>query len=159
MKKRLRFWKKKADHVTNDHWVRFIFYWMIFDAYLTENSEKDSDTERLNWFYTTDNELKGIFKEYWGKPDYQTALEELKKLSPVQDMRPSQRGYRAISLENAADVNQIIAFIYQIRCNTFHGTKDLSSSRDQHLVRLSQDILNQPLNSFLGLDDSNKTSD
>jgi hypothetical protein len=48
LKQRLRFWKEKADHVTNDHWVRFIIYWMIFDAYITEKSGSDKDRGKLD---------------------------------------------------------------------------------------------------------------
>jgi hypothetical protein len=149
VKTRLRFWMEKAGHVTNDHWVRFIIYWMIFDAYMTEESGEDYDSKRLKWFYDNRNEFKDILGDVWGRSAYQQMLEELRRLSPVYDMRPSHRD-DSVSLDDINNINQVIAFIYQVRCNTFHGAKDLASSRDQQLVRISEGLLHEPLNSFLG---------
>jgi len=151
LKQRLRFWKEKADHVTNDHWVRFIMYWMIFDACITEGSGMGSDRQKLDWFYVNDSELKDVYRKFWQLPEYLEVLEELKKLSPVRDMRPSKRGLELVNLVNIKDEKEIFEFIYQIRCNTFHGAKDLSNKKDQHLVRLSEQLFDQPLNLFLGL--------
>lgn len=151
LKNRLRFWKEKADHVSNDHWVRFIIYWMMFDASITEGSGKDNDRARLNWFYANDNELKNIFREYWNRPKYLEILGELKKLSPISDMRPSKRENSSVVLSDILNEQEVLEFIYQIRCNTFHGAKDLSDTKDQHLVRLTGELFDQPLSAFVGL--------
>ena len=151
LKDRLRFWKEKADHVTNDHWVRFMLYWMMFDAAITEMSGKDGDGARLDWFFETDNELKDIFMDYWAQQDFLNVIDELRKLSPIRDMRPSKRDIRTVELNDINDIEQIIRFIYQIRCNTFHGAKDLMDRRDQQLVRLSEMLFNRPLGRFVGL--------
>ena len=75
LKQRLRFWKEKADHVTNDHWVRFIMYWMIFDACITEGSGMGSDRQKLDWFYVNDSELKDVYRKFWQLPEYLEVLE------------------------------------------------------------------------------------
>lgn len=149
LKDRLHFWKEKANQITHDHWVRFIIYWMIFDAYITEESGRDNDQGKLNWFNENDNELKNVFRECWSEPEYIENLKKLKELSPINDMRPSKRGIKNASLNDISNEREVFNFIYQIRCNTFHGAKDLWNPKDHQLVRISQKLLKKPLDLLL----------
>jgi len=67
-------------------------------------------------------------------------LNNLKNLSPVEDMRPGHRG-KLIELNDINNLEEVILFIYKIRCNLFHGSKDPMNSRDASLVELSGEIL------------------
>lgn len=44
----------------------------------------------------------------------------------------------------------LIAVVYQIRCNLFHGQKGLASSRDRRLVRIGDEILGRVLEVAIG---------
>jgi hypothetical protein len=99
-----------------------------------------------------DSELKSTFRKFWQSPDQLLVLEELRKLSPITDMRPSKRNNNLKHLNNIMDEAEVFDFIYQIRCNTFHGAKDLTNIKDQQLVRLSARFFKQPLSLFLTLE-------
>jgi hypothetical protein len=52
------------------------------------------------------------------------------------------------------DINnkkEIFDLIYQIRCNTFHGAKDLGDAKDNQLTRVSEQLFSKPLGTFLGM--------
>ncbi len=151
---RLRTWKRKADENTADAWIRFIIYWMIFDAYITDESFRSNaanitDSHKLNWFYNNDNILKNIFIETWSSPKYLERLEDLKKETPIRDMRPTKNNLEGILLIDIKDVTNIMKCIYQIRCNTFHGAKDFQSFRDNILIEIAESLLNEPISRFL----------
>lgn len=145
---RMRRWKLKGDQHRNDHWVSFIIYWMIFDAFITMGSNQDSDNSKLTWFCDNESRLKNTFKKFWKQPEYVQLLEKFKELSPIDDMRPTFRS-RQVFLENITDENEIFMFIYQIRCNTFHGAKDSGVEKDNKLTMAAEILLNEPLHVYL----------
>ena len=151
VKNRLRRWKEKAKGVEIDHWVRFIIHWMIFDACLAELSKKDFDKDRLDWFYNNPTDLKEYFRKFWGTPKYVAVLGYLKDKSPIKDLRPSKRNNREndVYLKDTTNEKEVFDFIYQIRCNTFHGGKNLADGDDNQLTRLSEQLLYEPLERFL----------
>jgi len=57
---------------------------------------------------------------------------KFKELSPIQDMRPNSNGMVYLNDENSLE--QTFNFVYQIRCNLFHGAKDIKDARDAELV-------------------------
>jgi len=116
----------KFQQLQNKHLFKFILYWMIFDSYLTEISQCRADEEKLKYFFKEDSD----FKKYIA--DKKISAKSLKELSPVQDMRPNSN--RSILLEDENNLEQIIRFLYQIRCNLFHGAKDLKKARENDLV-------------------------
>jgi hypothetical protein len=62
------------------------------------------------------------------------------KIGQVEDMRPNHRGEHKY-LADSDDLFQVMAFIYQIRCNLFHGGKSAVNSHDRDLARWSADVL------------------
>ena len=126
-------WMVKEHNLTQvnqDPFVSFFIYYLCLDAILSAESEKDSDRDRLEWLIQTENELKHAFGE---NAFDKNILLELKELSPVADMRPHYRD-KAVSLEDIDDFAQVIRFIYQIRCNLFHGGKSPTEDRDKALI-------------------------
>lgn len=148
-KDRLRRWKRKAEDVHHDHWIRFVIHWMILDAYMTEESGADSDGEKIRWFINSDNELKLICRSYWLKPEYVRVLETLQNHSPLTDMRPRHRHEATVPFSNINNEDELIRFMYQIRCNTFHGGKDLFDKDDNELTRCVEFLLEAPLGEYL----------
>jgi len=145
-KERMVWWYAKLNNVKlkirNDPWLFFMLCWMIFDAYLTEISQCDRDRDKLIFFYNNDNDFKKRLLS-GGK----LRAIALKKLSPVQDMRPNSSAL--VHLNDESDVEQVFNFIYQIRCNLFHGAKNVKSSRDYELVANSAKFLKSAIDRWM----------
>ncbi|MCF7844164.1 hypothetical protein K9M47_04745 [Candidatus Gracilibacteria bacterium] len=148
-KERLKRWKEKANEIQHDHWVRFVIFWMIFDAYMTEESGEDSVEGRLRWFINNDNDLKTVFWTHWSAPEYIKVLETLKSHSPLRDMRPQHRHEATIPFNDIKNENELFRFMYQIRCNTFHGGKDLFDQDDNELTRCVEILFDKPIGVYL----------
>jgi hypothetical protein len=110
---------------------------MCLDAWMTAGSGSDSDVQKLKWLTDTDNPLK----EYWGTAPRKTVpLQGLKNIGKIEDMHPSHRGeYKYFSDVN--NFREAIEFIYQIRCNLFHGGKSPVNVHDRRVVSLSSKVL------------------
>lgn len=133
----IRWWILKG-RTEQDPFYTFFIYYLCLDAWMVAESNKDSDSDKLEWLINTDNFLRKMWVEdgFAGKD---INLNNLIDFSPIQDMRPNQN--KEAKLEDINSFEQSIRFIYQIRCNLFHGSKDLMNDRDKQLVRFSGDIL------------------
>ncbi len=140
-KDRIAWWYAKLKNIRlkiwKDPWLDFMLCWMIFDAYLTEISQCEKDRDKLNYFYQHNTEFKKqILKNWQSLLGYVTSL---KRLSPVKNMRPNSR--QTVSLTNENNLDEVFNFIYQIRCNLFHGAKNVKNERDAELVRYGAKFL------------------
>ncbi len=50
-------WKLKGQE-ENDPFVKFFFFYVCFDAWITSESKEDSDARRIRWFIQENNCLK-----------------------------------------------------------------------------------------------------
>jgi len=137
-KERMAWWYAKLNNknlkIWQDPWLDFMLCWMIFDAYLTEISQCDSDQDKLRYFYQNECDFKELISSKWDSLLLSYVI-GLKKLSPIQDMRPTKSS-RMVYLNDENNLEQTFNFLYQIRCNLFHGAKDLKDARDAELVGL-----------------------
>ncbi|SRR5260221_10919389 len=132
-------WWKLRGQREKDPFVKFFFFYVCFDAWITALSGEDTDYKKLKWFSDNDNCLKKNWKDIQSSVT-KSWLNSLKNLSPVEDMRPNHRGeYK--ELADIDNLEEVIMFIYQIRCNLFHGSKDPINNRDTNLVELSGMVL------------------
>ena len=130
-------WWKLRGAQENDPFIKFFIMYMCLDAWKTTESGFDSDAKKLKWLQETDNSLK----KYWAAtPNKKVPLQGLKKIGKVEDMRPNNRGEFKY-LTDTDDFKQVTEFIYQIRCNLFHGGKSYVNTHDRLLTRLSAKIL------------------
>lgn len=129
-KNKLSWWQLKAKK-EKDPWVKFFLYYQIFDSYITKYSGSNTDKGKLKWFVESDNSMKNSLPDSW-KTKLLPYAKALQSLSPVHDMRPNP-GPDTI-LNDPENLKEIFDFIYQIRCNLFHGAKDLHDQRDASLV-------------------------
>jgi hypothetical protein len=136
-KNKLSLWHQKAKK-EKDPWVKFVLYYLIFDAYTTKYSGSNNDAGKLDWFLGSNNSLRDSIAGSW-KSKLLPMAQALKALSPVSDMRP--RPVESVALEDVESYEEIFKFIYQIRCNLFHGSKDLQDSRDKNLVHFGGKFL------------------
>ena len=132
----ISWWKLQAKD-QSDHFIKFFIMYMCLDAWMTSGSGSDSDHQKLRWLIESDNELK----RYWSStPHKKVPLQGLKSIGEVEDMRPNHRGeYKRLT--DTDDLKQVVEFIYQIRCNLFHGGKSPVNTHDKRLVTLSSKIL------------------
>ena len=139
IKNLIGWWKLKGQR-ERDPFIKFFFFYVCFDAWITAESGKDSDRDKIRWFLDNDNCLKEHRMGFWNAPRAQSLLKNMRNLSPIEDMRPGHRG-KYTELNDVNNIEEVIWFIYQIRCNLFHGSKDPMNSRDANLVELSGELL------------------
>ena len=141
-------WALKAK-LTDDRWVRFVLYWMIFDGYLTEMSGSGSDEKKLQWFFNNENEIKSLIPGCWGlgSPYAPISFVTLCNFAEVKDMRPGS--IKVVRITDRNNIEEVIRFIYQIRCNLFHGAKNVNDPKDDGLVFYSGALLKSLIESWL----------
>lgn len=122
--------EKKLSREKHDEFVRFFIYYMCFDAWLTAESGQDVDQKKIQWLIDTGGVLKRVFDE---KEFDRSDLPALAGMSPIEDMRPQHRG-KFVTLSDVDNFEQVVRFIYQIRCNLFHGSKNPMNGRDSDFV-------------------------
>lgn len=148
-KERMAWWYFKLSNVKlkiwQDPWLDFMLCWMIFDAYLTEISQSGLDRDKLNYFYQNKCDFKDRILLKWNSLSGYAV--KLKELSPIQDMRPDSN--RTVHLKDEKNLEQIFDFVYQIRCNLFHGAKDIKNPRDAELVRLSAKFMRTSIDCWM----------
>lgn len=122
--------EKKISNEECDPFIRFFIYYLCLDAWMTSESGEDADLSKLTWLKNKNNPLKDNFiSGGFDKSD----LESLKYDQKVEDMRPNHRGeFKEIT--DVSDFVQVVDFIYQIRCNLFHGQKSPFNDKDKSLV-------------------------
>lgn len=138
-KERIGWWLIKARSY-RDPFVRFVLYWFCFNAWVTNLSNKDNDRQALDWFIKNDSCLKKATENFWRSSSTQSILRDLQNQGVVYDMRPSHRS-KQVEITDINDIGQVVEYIYQIRCNLFHGSKNPMNKRDSNLVELSSRIL------------------
>jgi hypothetical protein len=133
---RINWWKLQAAK-QDDPFVRFFMFYMCLDAWMSEESQAEHDSDKLKWLINKDNALK----EFWTTTPHKTVpLNGLVGVGEVENMHPKHRG-KIVRLIDADDFGQVIRFIYQIRCNLFHGGKSPVNTKDRALTRWSANIL------------------
>lgn len=96
---------------------------MCLDAWISEGSLAEHDRGKLDWLINSDNDLKS----YWDSTPHKTVpLNGLKGVHEVENMHPNHRG-EFVYLDDSNDLGQVVRFIYQIRCNLFHGGKSIGN--------------------------------
>lgn len=109
------------------------------------NQERIKIARNYNGFFDNDSCLKDSKSGFWNSSQTQSLLNNLKNLSPIEDMRPNHRGeYKKLNDTN--NFEEVVMFIYQIRCNLFHGSKNPMNDRDANLVEISGLLLEKWIN-------------
>lgn len=115
--------------------ILVICLWIAFNAYLKyEYGDDHSDKQLLDRFKADLRECEG-FKNIQANNEF----EEGDPLNgkTVIDMRDCNR-----KVTVSESIESHIEFIYMVRCNLFHGRKDLSENkRDEEFVQLAYEWL------------------
>lgn len=142
-------WNAKLNNVKlkiwQDPWLDFMLCWMIFDAYLTEISRCGRDRDKLNYFYQNKSDFKDCILTRWNlSANYAV---KLKEFSPIQDMRPGAN--TLVYLQDESNLEQVFDFVYQIRCNLFHGAKNIKNVRDAESVSWGAKFLRSSIDCWM----------
>lgn len=122
--------------------------WIAFEAFTCLRYNIDGVQQRINKFV---EEFSEDYKKHFPKsPDeLRRAIIGLMNYS-VLDMRPSHQQDLPIKIEDGKDLEQVFEVIYRVRCNLFHGGKDMQEVRDIELVHYSGIVLYYVLEKILG---------
>jgi hypothetical protein len=134
-------WRARAKNIKDkglsDEFINFFIYYMCLDAWITNESQAENDKEKNKWLINEGGSLKSTFT---GKNFNMEDIIALKLLSPIEDMRPNYRG-TMVYLKDTENIEEVVNFIYQIRCNLFHGGKNPENWKDKDLVFLAGNFL------------------
>ena len=133
---------------SNDTYNKFFAYFVALNfLYNHEFENISSERERLALFVAkmiSDNKFR----------DFKITLDNNSELTKRQilDMRAGKPSklYKLEDIKNG-NIVSIFLMIYQIRCNLFHGGKELYCDRDKNLVNDANCILKQFLEKYLEL--------
>lgn len=151
-KLRMVWWYAKLNNIKlkiwQDPWLDFMLCWMIFDAYLTEISKSGVDKQKLKYFYQNKNDFKERIMAKW--VSLSGYASRLKELSPVHDMRPGSS--KTVQIQDVNNLEEVFNFVYQIRCNLFHGAKNVKNAKDTELVSRGAKFLRTAIDCWMKMD-------
>lgn len=133
----------------NDHFSKFLFLWICFNAWLDYSSGKEKDFEMIDWLISQSSvtsDLVKTFEDLKTKRHFRGALKVFANMTPIRDSRGSRD---PIEIRDEDDFENIVRAIYRIRCNLFHGGKSANESRDLKLVVVSNEILKYWIGSLM----------
>ena len=136
-------WFERSAH--SEKWPsifdRFIFLWIAFDAWGSNESRQMND-KMIDWLKTS--QLKDVFRRI--RPGIE---DDLKRLSQKGDIPNHVTEGAMIRLHDPHDFHKLMDVIYQIRNNLFHGHKSPNDSNDRELVTFAYNILSPLLRPFV----------
>lgn len=133
VKKIMDNWIEKSES-ENHAFNKYIALWIAFNAYYSSETNKNSDWESIEIIKTND-----YLKKWYLTIENSNEVSDLLSLSPVINMKKNT----AVIIKDNKDFASIIATLYQIRNNLFHGNKDDRVERDIEVVTKALPILKQ----------------
>lgn len=131
-------WKFYAER-QSDPFVRFFLLYMCLDSWMSAGSGSSSDSRKKTWLTSDENALR-LHWNISGRHD--APFLSLVQIGRVKNMSPNPHPDRVWKvLSHDSDFSVLIEFIYQIRCNLFHGGKNPFNIHDDVLVQNSAEIL------------------
>jgi hypothetical protein len=148
MNERIKKWFKRSQSDKQednyDNFDKFIALWIAFNGWANIETNKTKDSELIKEVSKSGGVLGKNYKRLLkDDSNFRSNVEALKSASPVYDMRYLNDSDKAKEISNIENLGEVLKVIYQIRCNLFHGAKDLEDTRDNNLVKLAYDILTE----------------
>ena len=133
---------KRAERkdVMVDNADRFMALWVAFNGWLKKKYGESKTDKMLINKAKENEELKSIFEtNKAGNDEYKIYLTRLEQYS-VRDMRKPDDENR--NKEYDGSYESLIEVIYQIRCNLFHGRKNVDEDeKDYELIEMAYHLL------------------
>lgn len=137
-----RRWLTRAERTQEllDDGDRFISLWIAFNGWMKWKFGENSSDRHLIDRVKELVQFKSCFRRLEAEAEFSQNLAKLETYNPVADMRQPDNDRQAKSYEGT--FSSLIEVIYQVRCNLFHGRKEVSADeRDFQLVSLSYRLL------------------
>jgi hypothetical protein len=135
-------WLERAERgeVLIDDGDRFMSLWIAFNGWMKGKFGEDkSDNKLLEGASNCSELLKALETLKRSTPAFSNDLVKLQTYT-VEDMRRGK--LKKADLIYDGSLKSLLEIIYRVRCNLFHGRKDMSEfSKDLELVILSYRIL------------------
>lgn len=141
IKELIRSWYHNKAKNETEPFYKFLCLWICFNAWLDFSSEKNTDAEMINWLVSSTAVSSDLIRSYENMSITTVGrqhLENLVSFSPIKDARGDRAG---IVIASTNDRENIIRAIYRVRCNLFHGGKQLNNSRDIKLINCVNGVL------------------
>ena len=128
-------WYQRGLKYQDDDFTRFMMYWIAFNWLYGEESGEEFERGKIVKYY---KKHRNKFDKYdpFGDPIINCFYE-----GPIysdKSERDTTEDFAGIKHQKAT---HLLLSIYQVRCNLFHGSKQLRVPRDQELVKASANIL------------------
>jgi hypothetical protein len=121
---------------------KFISLWFSFNGWGSVTAKTNNDGDMVKKL-KLDKVLIRLYSDLLTKDTlFRADVERLAKFR-ILDMRYPNEPKKGKTITDVKDFSQILAAIYQVRCNLFHGQKDPIDSHDKELVELSYRILSK----------------
>jgi hypothetical protein len=134
-------WYNKAKHQRN-YFDKFISLWISFNAYYAHKDLEKTEQKQLQEF------LQNHAAEFNGAcnqvefSDFKCHIDtKSRNKGYIQDLRYEKNTDREIRnrkyYSTVTNFEQYIDCVYQVRCNLFHGGKNLEDGQDEEIVKLA----------------------
>lgn len=127
-------WIEKGNREENEYNKFFSYYVALNYLYNHEFEDEQNEKTRLALFIA---DTIGLFEFKINMLDYPTLIE--RQLINMQTSKPCK--YYKLERVKQNNLIDIFLMIYQIRCNLFHGGKELLADRDLNLISEANKIL------------------
>ena len=147
-------WHKRAEE-EEDNFVKFIFEYLAFIAFLNRSNTDNKPDRQLIQRLKRDENIKSEFLNKVDKKSIRELIDILKE-NPLQNVTNNndrwwdcdtdnclnKKSVNDGKILNVNDYRNIIEFVYRARNNLFHGKKGSDIERDIIIVRYGFLILN-----------------
>jgi len=135
-------WFDKSEDASLNYFDRFIFLWIAFDAWSSNESGETHSDGVIEWL--ENSKMEDQFRNTL--PQIDAHLKALVRQGYIE----SHVGKREpVRLNDPQEFCQVMKVIYRVRNNLFHGHKSPNDARDLKLVTLAYAILSPLLKRFV----------
>lgn len=126
--------------------VGFMILWMTYNNHFKDESGRSERDKFCNYFARTAADYVSENQQSIVRGFKQTSNPER---THVQDMRDGSSEYREL-LDSQGDLTDttLANVLYQIRCNLFHGKKDVVSLDERRLITWAYEILQDVIGAY-----------
>src|ERR1035437_5122779 len=140
----VRWYARSQKHQTKSFNIfdKIISLWVAFNSWGTFVTKQSNDRKMIDEL-RNNKKLLDSYAVLKREDKFRNDISGFARYG-ILDMRPSYEDRRT-RIENQNDFGQILDAVYQVRCNLFHGQKDIMNPHDRELVELSFRILGNVL--------------
>ena len=119
-----------------DLFFRFIAAWVAFNAIYGHRYGANVGDRAGALKFAEDRENSAKHSDCMREESYRAAVETLAHSGIV-----NLKNNRVVNIDEPANFQQVMAAIYQVRCNLFHGGKFAGNPRDREVVKAAHTVL------------------